>query len=176
MSQADGTFVSMGEVVKAIGLKGELKFYPLLDFFPPVLDSAFAVWEDGTPAKVCKHRPAGSCVAVTVEGIGDRNGAEAAVGRQLGFLRGSYRDPDFPRPAEGLPFRYLDRPVETVSGQKVGTVEEVRLGGALFLLVVPAEGGQILIPSVEPILRFDDDLEGVLVIDPPEGLLDVQSG
>jgi hypothetical protein len=45
----------------------------------------------------------------------------------------------------------------------------------MYLLVVPVEGGEILVPSVEPILRFDDALEGPLVIDPPEGLLDVQA-
>jgi 16S rRNA processing protein RimM len=169
-------FVCIGEVVKAIGLKGELKLYPLLDYYPPVLESPYLVWRDGSPVMVRKHRPAGSCVAVTVEGIGDRNAAEAAVGRELGFRRDSYACPDFPRPEEGLPFRYLDRPVETVDGQKLGTVAEVRLAGARYLLVIPSDKGEILIPSVEPILRFDDELEGVLVVDPPEGLLDVQSG
>ena len=168
-------FVSLGELVKPIGLKGELKLYPLLDFFPPVLDSSYVVWEDGSPVEVRKHRPAGSCLGVFIEGIGDRNAAEAAVGRELGFMRESYREPDFPRPAEGLPFRYLGRVVKTVDGDEIGTVSEVRVGGALYLLVVPGTEGEILIPSVEPILRFDDELEGTLVIDPPEGLLDVQS-
>ena len=61
----------------------------------------------------------------------------------------------------------------------VGTVNEVRFTGGGFLLVIPDPrevGKEILIPAVEPILRSDEGLEGVLVIDPPEGLLDVQSG
>lgn len=168
-------FVRIGEVVKAIGLKGEVKLYPLLDFFEPLLDTDYLVWQDGSPARITAHRPAGSCLALKVAGIADRNGAESVVGRGLGFRRDSYRQDAFPRPDQGLPFRYLDRPVLTTDGRDIGTVGEVRLGGAMYLLVVPVDGGEILVPSVEPILRFDDALEGPLVIDPPEGLLDVQA-
>jgi 16S rRNA processing protein RimM len=168
-------FVRIGEVVKAIGLKGEVKLYPLLDFFEPLLESGFLVWQDGTPAPIKNHRQAGSCYALRLAGIDGRDAADGMIGRELGFDSASYLDPEFPRPDEGLPFRYLGRQVETTDGQIVGTVDEVRVGGALYLLVVPSGEGEILIPSVEPILRFDDELEGPLVIDPPEGLLDVQS-
>lgn len=167
-------FVRIGEVVKAIGLKGELKLYPLLDFFEPLLDTDFLVWQDGSKADVLNHRQAGSCVAIKVQDVTDRSAADAMIGRELGFVRTTYQEEGFPRPEEGLPFRYLDRPVRTVDGQLIGTVSEVRVGGARYLLVIPGEKGEILIPSVEPILRFDDALEGELVIDPPEGLLDVQ--
>lgn len=167
-------FVRIGEVVKAIGLKGELKLYPLLDYFEPLLDTGFLVWQDGTPVEVINHRPAGSCVAIKVDGVNDRNGADGMVGRTLGFAAKDYLDEGFPRPETGLPFRYLGREVRTVDGQSLGEVDEVRFGGAQYLLVIPGEKGEILIPSVEPILKFDDDLEGVLQVDLPEGLLDVQ--
>ena len=141
-----------------------------------MLDSDYLVWQDGSPASLKSHRQAGSCYALKCADVNDRNAAESMTGRELGFMSNSYLAEDFDRPGAGLPFRYLGREVHTVDGQVIGTVEEVRLGGALYLLVVPGESGEILIPSVEPILRFDDELEGPLVIDPPEGLLDVQSG
>jgi 16S rRNA processing protein RimM len=72
-----------------------------------------------------------------------------------------------------LPFRFLGRPVDMTDGTTIGKVEEVRLYGAQFTLVLPFEGRQVLIPAVPPILRPDDALDGPLVIDPPEGLLDV---
>jgi 16S rRNA processing protein RimM len=172
-------FIVIGELVKAVGLKGEVKLYPLLDFHEPVLDSRYLVWKDGGPVEIEWHRQAGSCEAVKVSGVVGRNAAEAVVGRQLGFMSESYLEPDFPRPAGGLPFRYLGRLVTTVDGDEVGTVEEVRFTGSNYLLVIPdsrAEGREILIPAVEPILRLDEGLEDTLVIDPPEGLLDVQSG
>jgi len=172
-------FIVIGEVVKAIGLKGEVKLYPLLDYHEPLLDSPYLVWGDGVPVEVEWHRQAGSCEAVKVRSVDGRNAAESCVGRELGFMRRSYLEPEFPRPTGGLPFRYLGREVATVDGHKVGTVNEVRFTGGGFLLVIPDPrevGKEILIPAVEPILRSDEGLEGVLVIDPPEGLLDVQTG
>ncbi len=130
-------FVSIGEIVKAVGLKGEVKLYPLLDFHEPLLDSGFLVWQDGTPARLKQHRPSGGCVAVWPEGSDSRDRAEKLVGRELGFLRASYLDPGFPRPGGGLPFRYLGRRVVSPAGEVIGTVDEVRLAGGQLLLVMP---------------------------------------
>jgi len=170
-------FVPIGEVVKAVGLRGEIKLYPLLDFWPDLLESRFAVWEDGTPARVERHRPAGTCEALTIAGVGDREAAEGLVGRELGFLRDTYLEADFPRPAGGLPFRWVGRPVATAAGEPVGTVTEVRSTGSQYLLVIAGRDGgpEVLVPAVPPILAAEDSLEGELVIDPPEGLLDVGS-
>ncbi len=166
-------FVVIGEVVKAIGLKGEVKLYPLLNYFEPLLDSGFLVWEDGRQADVVRHRQAGSCEAITLKGVHERNGAEAMIGGKLGFQRNSYTDSEFPKPAGGLPFRFLDREVVTVDGESVGVVNEVRFVGSNYLLVIPDGSRSILIPAVEPILQADAGMEGKLVIDPPKGLLDV---
>lgn len=168
-------FVVIAEAVKAVGLKGELKLYPLLDFHQPLLDSGYLMWEDGTALELRGHRPAGTCVAVAVVGSRDRNSAEALVGRQVGFRREDYLREDFPRPAGGLAFRYLGRTVVTVDGESVGTVDEVRRAAGTLLLVVRGGGHDVLIPAVAEILRPDDGLEGDLVVDPPEGLLDVNA-
>jgi 16S rRNA processing protein RimM len=166
-------FVSVGEIVKPIGLKGELKLYPLLDYFDELLDSPFVVWQDGSDARILHYRQAGSCVAISVAGVNDRNGADAMIGRELGFLRSSYGDEGFPKPAGGLAFRFLGREVVTTDGKTVGKVSEVRLAGGQHLLVIPDGQKDILIPAVSPILEPDDSLEGALTINPPEGLLDV---
>lgn len=168
-------FVAVGEVVRAVGLRGELKLYPLLDFHAPVLATAFLVWDDGQPVRVTRHRVmSGGCWGLTVEGVTTREAAEALVDRELGFQAANYLDPAFPKPDGGLPFRWLGREVVTVAGDVVGTVDEVRRIGAQCLLVIPDGGREVLIPAVPAILRPDDGLTGPLVIDPPEGLLDVQ--
>ncbi len=166
-------FVVIGELVKAIGLKGEVKLYPLLNYYEPLLESGFLVWEDGRQVDIVRHRQAGSCEAVLLKGVHERNGAEAMVGRRLGFQRDSYTDPLFPKPDGGLPFRFLGREVVTVEGKKVGVVDEVRFVGSNYLLVIPDGSRNILIPAVAPILQSDAGIEGNLVIDPPKGLLDV---
>ena len=169
-------FVAIGEIVKAVGLKGEVKLYPLIDFHEPLLASGYLEWEEGAPVRLRGHRLAGGGYVLRLDGSNDRDEAERLVGRELGFRRERYLDPGFPRPPAGLAFRFLERRVVTVAGQVVGRVDEVRRLGGQLLLVVPSGEGQILIPAVPPILREDDGLEGDLVIDPPEGLLDVQRG
>lgn len=168
-------FVPVAEVVKAVGLRGEVKLYPLVDFHAPLLESRYLRWQDGAPAVFLRGRASGGCVVAAFEGCADRDAAEAMVGRELGFAREDYLAPDFPRPAGGLPFRYLGRPVVTTAGETVGLVDEVRRYTAQVLLVVLREGREILIPAVAPILRPDEGLEGPLVIDPPAGLLDADA-
>jgi 16S rRNA processing protein RimM len=166
-------FVPIAEVVKAVGLKGEVKLYPLVDFHAPLLESRYLRWRDGAPVAFEHGRPSGGCVVAKFAGCDRREAAEAMVGRELGFDREDYLAEDFPRPPEGLPFRYLGRAVVTTAGEAVGTVEEVRRYAVQVLLVVMRKGCEVLIPAVAPILRPDAGLAGPLVVDPPAGLLDV---
>ena len=174
MSGAAGSngFVPVAEVVKAVGLKGEVKLYPLLDFHEPLLTSAYLRWDDGTEATLERVRPAGTAVAVKPRSCETREQAEALVGRQLGFQRDDYREPTFPRPAQGLPFRFLDRPVQLADGESLGSVHEVRRYVSQVLLVIEHQGREVMIPVVPPIVDADDALEGPIVVDPPEGLFD----
>jgi len=166
-------FVPIAEVVKAVGLKGEVKLYPLVDFHAPLLESRFLRWQDGAAAAFVHGRPSGGCVVAKFAACDDRDAAEAMVGRELGFDREDYIADDFPRPPEGLPFRYLGRTVMTTAGETVGTVDEVRRYAAQVLLVVLRAGCEMLIPAVAPILHPDAGLEGPLIVDPPAGLLEV---
>ena len=166
-------FVPVAEVSRPVGLRGELKLYPLIDWHDGLLGCRHLVWDDGTPCQADLARRDGDCPIVRVAGCASREAAEARVGRQVGFWRSSYLAPDFPRPAEGLPFRFLGRPVLTAAGEIVGRVAEVRRYVRQVLLVVSREDGtQTLVPAVAPILREDEGLDGPLVIDPPVGLLD----
>lgn len=165
-------FVPIADVVKAVGLRGEVKLYPLLDFHAPLLTSGHLVWDDGTPAVLERARPAGSCVAVKPLDCDDRDTAEQQIGRQLGFRRSAYADADFPRPAAGLPFRYLDRELRAPDGEVLGTVQEVRRYATQILLVIERDGREVMIPAVEPIVERDDALTGPLTVRAPEGLFD----
>ena len=169
-------FVPLADVVKAVGLRGEVKLYPLLDFHAPVLGSPYLRWDDGEPLAVERARPAGSCVAVKPVGCDDRDAAERLVGRQVGFAAADYAAADFPRPDDGLPFRYLGREVRTSAGEVLGTVQEVRRYTVQTLLVIEREGREVMIPAVPPILVQDvvpgAPADAPVVVDPPEGLLD----
>jgi len=166
-------FVPIAEVVKPVGLKGDMKLYALLDWHEPLLASAYLIWDDGTTARVLRRRDHASGAIVGLAGCEDREAARARCGRRLGFRRKDYLREGFPRPPAGLPFRYLGREVRLVAGGLVGQVDEVRRYADQITLVVLREGREVLIPAVVPILKTDEGLEGPLLIDPPEGLLDV---
>jgi 16S rRNA processing protein RimM len=165
-------FVPIADVVKAVGLRGEVKLYPLLDFHAPLLATDFLRWDGGGVARFEKARPAKGGVAVKPEGCDTREQAEALIGCRLGFARSDYLDPAFPRPDDGLPFRYLGRTVEDGDGAVLGTINEVRRYAAQVLLVIEHEGREVMIPAVDPICEIDDALEGPVVVSLPEGLLD----
>ena len=169
-------FVPVAEVVKAVGLKGEFKLYPLLDWYEPLLESDVLFWKEGDPVHCERWRINGPCYVVKTDDADDRDEAEGMVGRTVGFLRSRYADPDFPKPQDGLPFRWLGREVLTVEGETLGEVDEVRMPGAHYNLVVPWRGTEVLIPAVPAILVAEEGLDGPLTVDLPEGLLDVALG
>lgn len=64
--------------------------------------------------------------------------------------------------------------VETKLGQAVGRVREVmRTGGVELLVVASEERGEIFVPMVASIVIEIDVPQKKIVIDPPEGLLDL---
>jgi len=170
----DDVLVVVARVVKAVGMRGEVKLLPAADWHPELLGSRFLRWEDGTPVRTLGGRPQAGGWVVRIDGVLDRAGAERLVGRSLGFRRGDYLADDFPRPPAGLPFRLLGRPVVDPEGRPLGTVAAVRGEGPARLLELRGTDGRPrgLIPAVPPILRPDAGLDGPLVVDPPEGLLD----
>jgi 16S rRNA processing protein RimM len=66
--------------------------------------------------------------------------------------------------------------VRTVAGQEVGTGAEVlhTAGGELLSVRTP-EGREILVPFVSAIVTAVSRADSLIQIDPPEGLLDVES-
>ena len=66
--------------------------------------------------------------------------------------------------------------VETHEGGQIGVVTDVEgtMGGSR--LVVEAPGGEVLVPFVVAICTTIDPAGKRIVIDPPEGLLDVNAG
>ena len=63
--------------------------------------------------------------------------------------------------------------VETIGGDTVGTVQEVYEMGPADLLEVRAEHGTVMVPYRPEIVVEVDPEEGKLILDPPDGLLDL---
>jgi 16S rRNA processing protein RimM len=64
--------------------------------------------------------------------------------------------------------------VVTVDGREIGPVADILSAGGRDLLVIRPEGKkEILIPLSRDICRVVDPASGRIVIDPPDGLLDL---
>ena len=62
--------------------------------------------------------------------------------------------------------------VETVGGERIGTVRELMRTGGTEILVVQGDGRDYLIPFAESICIEVDIAKKLIRIDPPEGLLE----
>jgi len=105
-----------------------------------------------------------------LKGVSDLKEAEALRARVI-----LARAEDFP-PLEAdtfYDFQLLGCQVITTTGQSVGKVTELVAIGESCLLVVEGEKGQIEIPLVRAICQKIDLEEKLIIIDPPEGLLEL---
>ena len=105
-----------------------------------------------------------------VRGVEDQRRAEELRGREILVSR-----EDFPPLENGTyyDFELIGCRVETVDGQLLGEVVALLTFGANSLLVVEAGQKRLEIPLVRSICQVIDVKSGLIKIDPPEGLLEL---
>ena len=170
----------VGHIAKPHGTKGELFVMPLTDRPDDVFaagrelllgDEDGAVTADTSVVVVETSRAFKRGVLLRLEDVPDREAAESLAG--LYFLLPLDALP----PADDDEYFYhelLGLQVETVAGVAVGRVREVFDTEPHHLLEVTSPDGKArLIPFARRIVREVDRQGQRLVIDPPEGLLDL---
>ncbi len=85
--------LTIGEIVKAQGIKGEVKVKPQTSD-PAQFGRLKAVSVGGCPLKIRSASVRGDFVYVSFEGIGDRNAAELLIGKRVEIDRSQARKPD----------------------------------------------------------------------------------
>jgi 16S rRNA processing protein RimM len=166
--------VVLGRVVKAIGLRGELKLRVGDDFWEAALGSARLQFEGAAGARAVRVQHArgygaGTC-ALRVEGVGDRNAADACVGLDL-VLDADVLD--VAAPEELRPFQVRGARVLLPDGTLLGRVTDLLQMPAQQILVVQGAERQHWIPKVAPIVQEIDVRAGIVRIQPIPGLLDL---
>lgn len=118
-------------------------------------------------------RPHGGRLLLRLDGVADRTAADALRGTV--FLVDSGELPPIEEPDEYYDHQLEGLLVRTVDGVDVGTVAEVLHTAAGELLSVKTPGGaEILVPFVTAIVPRVSLADGLVEIDPPEGLLDLE--
>ena len=107
---------------------------------------------------------------VAFAGITDRTAAGELTGRWLSVDSGQL--PAIPDPDEFRDHELIGLSVRTSAGEAVGVVTDVLHYGQDLLVVRPPDGREHLVPFVKAIVPEVDVAAGLLVIDPPPGLLD----
>jgi 16S rRNA processing protein RimM len=170
----------VGHITKAHGTKGELFVWPLTDrpdhVFAPghqllLGDEDGAVDDDSPVVAIESVRPFKRGRLVKFDGFDSREDVDELAQRYLLLPAEAVPPLD-----EGEVFYHdlLGMTVETVSGEAVGRVREVFETEPHHLLEVKSESGKLhLIPFADRIVRQVDIDGRRLVIDPPEGLLEL---
>ena len=112
---------------------------------------------------------------VAFAGITDRTAAADLTGSWLSV--DSSQLPDTGDPDEFRDYELIGLSVRTCAGDPVGVVTDVLHYGQDLLVVRRQDesGGEALVPFVKAIVPQVDVAAGVLVIDPPPGLLDPEN-
>jgi 16S rRNA processing protein RimM len=168
--------VTVGRIGRPHGIRGDVVVGVRTD--EPELRFAKGSRLDTDPAAVGPLMVAASRwhsgeLLVRFEGIADRDAAAELRGTWLTVDSATISasdDPDEFHDSEltGLAVRTLD-------GIEVGTVDDVLHSGQDVLVVKSAHGPDIMVPFVKALVPEVNVGGGYIVVDPPEGLLDLPS-
>ena len=192
----------LGQIVNAVGLKGENKVYPYTDYKERFeeLDQLFI--EDKV-YEIDRVRYQGNLAIVKFKGVDDRNAAEALKGKYLYIDRVRYqgnlaivkfKGVNDRNAAEALKGKYLyidrenARPLEedeyfvpdlvglkvcSPEGEVYGTLKDVIQNTAQDVYEVQKEdGGVFMIPAVKQFIKNVDIPGGVITVELIEGMLE----
>jgi 16S rRNA processing protein RimM len=171
--------LTVGRVVKAHGVTGELVVEirtddPELRFAPGAILRAKASDNRERNYVVEAVRPHGSRLLLRVEGVADRDAADALRGSV--FVIDSEDLPPIDEPDTYYDYQLEGLRMRTTDGRDIGTVAEVLHTAAGELLAVNrAEAGELLVPFVSAIVTSVSLDSGIVEIDPPEGLLELET-
>jgi 16S rRNA processing protein RimM len=175
-SYPEDRYILIGTVGKAQGLRGEVNIHPLSDQ-PENLEAYDALVLVDKRGKlspkltITKFRVHKGKAIILFDRVVDRTHAEQLAGMGVLLAR-----EDLPELAEDEFYwhQITGLPVKTVDGRYLGTMISVFSNGAQDIMVISEDDQEFLVPLTKGIIVEQSDT--LLVIDPPEGLLEINTG
>ena len=166
--------VVVGRIARAQGHRGQVIVDPATDFPEERFKAGSVVYvanrQSPEPMTIEAVRFQRGRPVLSFAGVETMNAAEALAGQELRVGLDALQ----PLPA-GTFYHHdlIGCSIETPGGMTVGRVTRVEGSGAASRLVVESAGGEILIPMVEGICIDVNLAAKRIVVEPPEGLLDL---
>lgn len=163
--------IVIGKIVNVVGLKGEVKVYSYAeepDRFERLEKIFLGTEEKNTEYAVTKVRYKGDMVILTLDGVTDRNAAEALKG-----LMALMDEADLEELPEGVYYikDLIGMKVVSDSGVELGTLKDINTNTAQRVYEVARPGKpDILIPGVDEFILDTDMDNRVITVKVIEGL------
>ena len=166
-------YVVVGRIGPAHGLRGEVFVEPRTDEPDRRFAAGVPLHTTSGTLTVAGARTHSGRLVVRFAEINDRTSAEAARGRELTVPVDADDRPEDPE--EFYDHQLVGLAVQTPAGDVVGELLRVEHNAAQDLLVIDAQGREVLVPFVEALVPLVDLEGGRIVVDDRPGLLREES-
>ena len=162
--------IKIGQIVNAVALKGEVKVYNYSDYKERFEELDY-IYAEENKIKIENVRYMKEMIILKLEGINDRNGAEALKGKDVYIgedqLRALPEDTYYIRDLIGFEIKDQDN-------QRIGVLKDVIQNSAQDLYEIELENKKItLLPAVEEFILDINVQEKFIKVKLIEGLLDL---
>jgi 16S rRNA processing protein RimM len=159
------TAVTVGVVIGAHGIRGEVKVQPQTDF-PERFRPGARLWIDSSPLEIETARFVPKLVYVKLIGVENRADAEALRGRELTAAP----FPSLPDKDAFYRHEVIGLKVCDLAGVPLGVVADILSTGSNDVYAVRGERGELLLPATDEVVHDIDIKRGVMTVDVLEGL------
>ncbi len=167
------SFLLLGKVAKAHGMRGEVKIFPfsgqpenIRTYRELVLVNSKG--DLSPPLAILGCRVQGKVAITSLDSITSRDKAEGIEG--MGVLLAKTNLPELTE-NEFYWHQYIGKTVRDLKGSYIGEIEAIFPGGTHDIMVIKSETEEILVPISKTIVIKESSEE--ITIDPPPGLLEL---
>lgn len=170
-NSGDPDTVRIGDVIGVHGLQGGLKIRSHADSLMPYETGRALYFEDidghSQTLVVAWVKPHGKGLLLALEGIDDRDAAEALIGRCIAVDKAT-----LPELEDGTYywFELIGLAVYTAQGQYLGILETILPTGSNDVYVVRNGNDEILVPALASVVQVIDIAQRRMEVVLPEGL------
>lgn len=169
MKPAEPEFITIGQILAPWGNKGQLKVRAVTDF-PQRFTPSAEVYIDGQLMIIDGAEWHKGHVAIKLQGIDSIDAAQGLRGHAIEI---HHTQLELLPEGQYFHFQIIGLEVWTTTGELLGTVTEILPAKSNDIYIVRGTKGEILIPAIEDVVKSIDLAEERIIIEPIEGLLDL---